>query len=488
MLTNTEIENLIAKGIEQAFVLFSTNRLSEADTVLRQILKVDQDCARAHQMLGLVAYRMGDNEGAIRNYDKAISLANGKSKFIAENLNNKGVALGAASRHTEAVEAIKAALDIAPDNASYWNNLGTQMRLEGNVDLAVNAYGRAILLEPDKAMHWVSLGGVWGEKRHLNSAAHCFNKALEIDPNEPHAHVDMAYVLFLKGNFRSAWAHYESRLEVFPQVIPWRKLYPKEKQWDGSPLGNRKLAVWCEQGVGDVIMFSRYLHLVDGSLFLHTDSGVCPLFENMCETYDGNPFVIKPDDLPEHDVHCSIMSLPHLLKKEPDHQIPYISTSHKLDMTNYSNTKIGICWAGNPQHPGDAKRSVYLKNFKPLTEFGTLFSLQKDSRPRQYRTGPPVDYTEGADFRLVDLAPLLTDFSQTAAAINSLDVVVTVDTAALHLAGAMGKKTIGLIPYSPDWRWTLAGNKTFWYPSVHLIRQETPGDWDSVFKKVVDQL
>lgn len=486
MFTDTEIQSLLSKALEQAFALFSTNRLAEADTVLQQIIKVDSECARAHQMLGLVAYRQGNNIQAIRSYDKAIHLGSGKEKFIAENLNNKGVSLGAIGRHDEAITSIEEAIRLSPENASYRNNLGSQYRIQGDLTQATVSYNRAIHLEPNKAIHWISLGGVYGEMRSLDEAINCFDKALQADPDEPHAHVDLAYALFLKGQFQAAWPHYEYRLECFPQVLPWRRFYPKEKQWDGSPLKNRRLAVWCEQGVGDMIMFSRYLPLVEGSLWMHVDPGLSTLFSPMYTTFDGNPFTMKQDELPDYDVHCSIMSLPYLLKKEPDFLCIHIN--HKLDMTNYQGQKIGICWSGNPQHPGDSKRSTYLKYFQPLTKRGTLFSLQKDSRPRQYRTGPPVDYTEDANFKLVDLSPILTDFTQTAAAINSLDVVVTVDTAILHLAGTMGKRTIGILPYNPDWRWTLKGEQTFWYPSVRLVRQNKPGDWEGVFKKVIDLL
>jgi hypothetical protein len=208
--------------------------------------------------------------------------------------------------------------------------------------------------------------------------------------------------------------------------------------------------------------------------------------------YTADPLKITKEDLPPHDCHCSIMSLPYLLGK----RIPterYLVSLKQIDLGGYSDSfKIGIVWAGNPQHPNDAKRSCRLANFRGIHDLPSvkLFSLVKDTRPRIYRLNPnPIDLTDGTDdMKIVDMAPLMNTFADTAAIINSLDLVISVDTAVLHLAGAMGKPTWALLPWSCDWRWLQSGNETIWYPSVRIFRQTQPGDWNSVFSQLEKEI
>jgi hypothetical protein len=186
--------------------------------------------------------------------------------------------------------------------------------------------------------------------------------------------------------------------------------------------------------------------------------------------------------MPEYDIQSSLLSLPYMLMQQSLESsvpsAPYLTIKKKASLENYSNYyKIGIVWAGSPLHPNDANRSCYLNKFKPIHDLPgvKLFSLQKDTRKRVYIDQPDhlIDYACGCeDMSIVDMSEHMGSFEETGAIINELDLVVTVDTSVAHLAGAIGKEVWTMIPWNPDWRWKIKGEKTDWYPSMRLFRQE----------------
>ena len=196
------------------------------------------------------------------------------------------------------------------------------------------------------------------------------------------------------------------------------------------------------------------------------------------------------------DACCSMMDIPGLLDmSEDDISRSFVKfiPEKRCDMSMFAGLfKVGVCWAGNPAHPKDMSRSCSLENFKQLCELDgvKLFSLQRDLRPRMWPCSPePVDLSRGCGgMKLVDMATHMKSWEDTAAIISSLDLVVSVDTSVMHLAASMGKETWGLLSYVPDWRWGLKSKSTCWYPSLRLFRQERPGDWESVFSAVREEL
>lgn len=221
---------------------------------------------------------------------------------------------------------------------------------------------------------------------------------------------------------------------------------------------------------------------------------MCPIFKNLADEF----FTEDPKKLeentdaflaPHHDYHCSVISLPHLLGNPEIPKPPYLNLNEKMNMDAYKNLfKIGIVWAGNPQHPNDKHRSVSLTLFRNLYELAgvKLFSLMKDTRPRVYKPHEPiVDLTKGAeDMKIVDMSSNIENFADTAKIINSMDMVVGVDTSVIHLAGALNVPTVCAVAWNPDWRWKLEGQSTEWYPSVKIIRQKVKGEWGSVFDEI----
>jgi len=200
------------------------------------------------------------------------------------------------------------------------------------------------------------------------------------------------------------------------------------------------------------------------------------------------------DEFPDYDYQCSLISLPHLLKQPMVENKVYIKPQATFSSKEqYPDTfNIGICWAGSPAHPKDAERSIKLKYFKPIHDMPNvkLFNLQVDMRKRVYSNGiSNVDLTEGCDdMRIVDMTNMIQTFEDSATIIDDLDLIISCDTALVHLAGAMGIPCWALIPYNPDWRWGLEDSKTCWYNTVTLIRQKERGNWESAFEEVKDRL
>lgn len=259
------------------------------------------------------------------------------------------------------------------------------------------------------------------------------------------------------------------RLSAY-EMEHYRNVYKKSKRWDGTQhLKDKTIVVYCEQGIGDIIQFARYLPFLrrhTTKIILHAPKELHRLLMSTGKIQ--SVFDKESTVLPKHDYHVLSMSLPFLLDKNKAELKSYIHVPESEDLSEFKDfIKIGIAWEGNPQNTTNLERSCHLKHFRNLsTDKTKLFMLNKE----------PI-LPDLVDEELELYSTDKEDFYDTAKLINSLDLVVTVDTACLHLAGAMGKKTIGLLCYNHDSRW----NGSNWYESVTLIKQKSPGDWDSVF-------
>lgn len=486
MFSDADISNLVKQAIDTAFKKFQAGHYLDAEVVLVQTLKVSPNNTQALQLLGLVKHNMGQFADAIGLFKRSLEI----EPENPENYNNIGLCYSGVGQFDEAISALHKAIELNPC-ACFYSNLGLQYRHKEDLDRAIQSFQKALALSETETT-WGMLGGCYGEKLQLEEAEECFKKAIAIKPSFAGAHVDLANVYHLQGRWDEAWKEYEWRHEVFEQLKVWKTLYDVDKLWRGEPLNGKKILIHHEQGQGDTINFFRYVKLLDGDVTVHCTKELAPLLERYVKVFVAEPTEISTAQLPEHDCHCSIMSLPYLLRG-PIPSEPYLEAPHKIALDTYSDFfKIGIVWAGNPQHPNDARRSCRLANFRGIHDIPNvkLFSLVKDVRPRMYRFKPdPVDLTEGSnDMKIVDMAPLMDNFADTAAIIDSLDLVVSVDTAALHLAGAMGKPAYALLPWNCDWRWSQTGDTTVWYLSVRIIRQDRPGDWTSVFSNLERKL
>ena len=385
-----------------------------------------------------------------------------------------------------------------------YSNLGLQYRNNKQINEAIDCYKKSIEIEPTPEA-WGMLGGCYGELRNLDQAEHCFLESLKLDANHAASHVDLASIYQLRGLWDKAWPEYEWRFKLYDQTKFWERIYDPNTKWDGkSDLNNKRIIVHSEQGTGDMIHFFRYVkYLRDKGAYVIVhgwDNLKTLLLPYVDEFYSKDPTEIpvynlrKEDfDIPKYDYQCSIISLPYLLNFNFIPKSPYLDCKSEFNTKDYKDFyKIGIVWAGNPQHPNDSSRSCYLKNFKKIHDLPKvkLFNLQKDMRPRMYRfQDNPVDLTEGTeDMKIVDVSEYQTDFEKTASIIKSMDLIISVDTAILHLAGALGKSTYGLISTVGDWRWKISGSENDWYDSVTLFRQTKVNDWKDVFENVAKEV
>lgn len=497
MFSDADILKLINKATDAAFVKFKAGHHQDAEVILAQTLKVHPTNLHALQLMGLVKHATGQFDTAIDIFNKTLEIEPENS----ENYNNLGLCYSNTGQYDKAIDMLRKAIELNPSCAYFHNNLGLQYRHKDNIDAAIQSFQNALAIS-ESDISWGMLGGCYGEKLELYEAEKCFKKALEINPKFAGAHVDLANVYHLQGHWDKAWPEYEWRTEVFEQLKVWKTLYDPAKQWKGESLAGKKIIVYGEQGCGDTIQFYRFMRYLktlpeygpneQSHVTLHCDAALGPLFQGyMQRTVMGVDAIITAPPtsmswVPDHDYHCSLLSLPYWLKGFPIPTERYLVTLREIDLGTYSDFfKIGIVWAGNPQHPNDARRSCPLAHFRGIHNIPgvKLFSLVKDTRPRMYRFNPnPVDLAEGTgDMKIVDMAPLMNTFEDTAAIINSLDLVISVDTAVLHLAGAMGKRTWALLPRNCDWRWLQTGEETVWYPSVRIFRQSHEKDWRTVF-------
>lgn len=491
MFSDADVLKLVKQAIDTAFLKFKAGHYQDAEVILAQTLKVSPANTQALQLLGLVKHNTGQFADAIGLFKRSLEL----EPDNPENYNNLGLCYSGIGQFDEAISSLQRAIELEPNTACFYSNLGLQYRHKDDLELATQSFQKSLAIAETETT-WGMLGGCYGEKLELDKAEECFKKAIAIRPSFAGAHIDLANVYHLKGRWKEAWKEYEWRHEVFEQLKVWQHLYDQDKLWRGEPLNNKKIIVYGEQGHGDTIHFYRYAKLMSDlriDVTVHCAKELAPLFESRTKLFVGDPLAISREDLPEHDYHCSLMSLPYLLENVAIPTEPYLQWPSKIVLDTYSDFfKIGIVWAGNPQHPNDARRSCRLANFRGIYDIPNikLFSLVKDVRPRMYRfKSAPVDLAEGSDdLKIVDMAPLMETFADTAAIINSLDLVISVDTAVLHLAGAMGKPAYGLLPWNCDWRWSLTGDTPVWYPSVRLFRQKRPGDWASVFSAVERKL
>jgi len=396
-----------------------------------------------------------------------------------------GTALHNLGRYHEAISSYRSALELAPDIGEIHNNLGNSLIAIGNFSAAAESFSAATSLLPLNPVPLTALATAQQALGRIAEAESSCRSALSLSPDFAEAHWNLALNLLLQGRYTEGWREYEWRWQRATFTSPVRHI--NIPQWDGSALEGKTILMHAEQGFGDAIQFVRYVPLVaklGGSLFLECHPELVSLFLGIEGVQTVVPF---GPPLPDTDYQISLLSLPRIFGTTVDNipsKTPYLSPSagHRSKwahlLTDFRNTtRIGLIWAGK-SYP-DPLRSCRLSDLAPLTAVDkcTFFSLQIGPGAEQISCTPP-------GVELVDLTAEINDFSDTAALIEQLDLVISIDTATAHLAGALGKPTWLLLPHAPDWRWLSQRADSPWYPGMRLFRQETSGKWDAVINKV----
>jgi tetratricopeptide (TPR) repeat protein len=355
-----------------------------------------------------------------------------------------------------------------------------------HIEKALEYFRKALSLASDNSEFHYCLATTLSDKNELESAIHHFKTAIRLLPHKPDYHWNFSLTLLKNGDFKQAWEHFEWRwrLDYFtnlPETLG-------KPLWSGQALNEQSIFIYAEQGLGDTLQFVRYLPLIpktSGKIYFQCQAPLIPLLKI---DFPDIEYSKTDDPMPNGiDVQAPLMSLPGIMGTQSHNipsNIPYLHPEperqriwkHKIETHAKSNHyKIGIVWAGNPDHARDKERSCSLDHFQPLFELPNLqwFSLQKE------RNEEAADYP-----KIINLMDEVNDFSDTAAFISQLDLIISVDTSVVHLAGAMGIPTFVLLAYSPDWRWLLEKNTSDWYPSLRLFRQAIAFDWYSVFADI----
>jgi len=491
MFTEKEIKELILNAVKKSEKLLSKDSPQNAEIILNQLLKINPDNFKAIQLLGMSQYKQDKYEEAKNTFEMALK----SDPNNAENHNNIGLCYSELREFNKAIKHAKKSINLNPSEQVYKKSLAKHYRDNEESDKSLSVLEQLLKENNRDPEVWANIGGIHGENRDLKKAEICLLNSLKIDPNFSQANVDLAYTYHLQGRWNEAWELYEHRFNLYPQLKKINKIYGENKRWVGDDVKSKRILLYSEQGIGDAINFVRYIPLLKEKgcyVIVHCANEIKTIIEKcqgVDETVGYNDFYDEKNKikLPKYDLHCSLLSLPFLLKNPIIPSESYIESNLQTNLENYKGFKIGICWAGSPRHPNDRYRSCHLKNFKKINNIPnvTLFGLQKDKRSRQYSTGEIVNFVEdSSNMQIIDLKEKIKTFDDTAAIIDQLDLVITVDTSLLHLAGAMGKETWALIPWNCDWRWKSKGESTVWYPSVRLFRQKDLGDWETVFEEV----
>lgn len=397
----------------------------------------------------------------------------------------------AMNKHATSVAAFRRACELDGANAHVWENAGLAFKRMGEVDEAVRALEVAMELSGERvAKILYNMSVVLRDARRWTDALDMVDRVLDLNPDYVSGKFHRSLVLLALGDYARGWPAYEARWKT--SALNRRKIRIDAAQWNGEAFPGKKLLLYNEQGHGDAIQFIRYAAMVKGrggSVTL----AVPDALKRLMSTAPGvDEIVGSSGTIMNLAYECPLMSLPKVFGTTLDTipaKIPYLfgpPLEGKLAAAVRAQAgkfKIGIAWAGNPKHHNDHRRSTSLALFQRLIETpGTrFFSLLKGSQARE------IDEL-GLSEQVTDLNELITDFADTAAVINELDLVISVDTSAAHLAGAMGKPVWLLLEYSAEWRWLTERDDTPWYPTMRLFRQDRSGDWVGLFARVEEAL
>ena len=400
--------------------------------------------------------------------------------------NNLGVALRATNRFAAAASVLRRGTALDPNDAGALSNLGNALRATGDYEEAAAAHEASLAIDPDVGRVHYNLALVRRDLGDLEAALAGFSAAEARGFKSSEMFWDRALTLLVSGELEQGFSEYEWRWQL-PDSPP---RFPEIEVWDGKPYDGKTLLVHTEQGFGDAIQFLRYLPraaALGGRLVYECPPPLSRLVKESGVAADIE-FVEHGAPVPAADLQISLLSLARIFGTTLDTipwDGPYLSPPSdgpRLQVQS-DGLRVGLVWAGKPTHKNNRNRSIQLETLLPLLELPNMrfVGLQKGDGADQ-----PVQL--GAEALVINIGERMRDFADTAAVLKQLDLVVSVDTSIVHLAGALGVPAWALIPFSPDWRWLYGRDDTPWYPSVRLFRQTSPRAWPEVVAMVRDAL
>ena len=479
-------------------LLLKQSQLSAAAEAFRRAIALKPNYPEALSNLAAVLQELEDFSGAGELLHQALAL----NPELPEAHSNLGGNLWRQGELTAALESCHRAIVLRPSLAEAHSNLGHILSDQGDLDGALDCYDQALALKRDASTSATNGASPWKRGDLLNAfhssqqnaraaesttAAYRRALALKSDSAEILYYVGLAHLL--RGDFATGWQNYEYRWHT--RILRKAKRDFPQPLWRGEPLEGARILLHAEQGIGDTMQFARYIPLVaarNASVIFEVQPELRSLFAGI---EGASQVITRGNSLPAFELHSPLISLPLAFRTDLatiPANIPYLRPNPAAvqkfsQQLQGGGLRVGLVWSGNPQHVRDPQRSLTLAQLQSLTEVHrtTFYSLQKGPAASQILDMP-------VEMNLIDLAPQLSDFADTAAVLANLDLVISVDTAVAHLAGALGKPVWILLTHAPDWRWLLNREDSPWYPTARLFRQPAPGDWSAVIAQVANEL
>ncbi|HET9715573.1 MAG TPA: tetratricopeptide repeat protein [Pseudolabrys sp.] len=510
--------NAAASHTARGDVLLALKRKEEALQSYERALELEPRAADALAQRGRVLRELGQFSESIASYDRALMIkpgqpailvARGNTKFamgfhaaalndyddalaqkpnFAEAHGNRGNALRELGRHQQALEAFDRSLALKPDYEEGYNNRGNALNELNRPEEALADYDIALGLNPNNAYAWVNRGTSLRYLGRFQEALASFDRAIELHPALAEAHWNSSLLCLSIGDFARGWEGYEWR---------WRRggaMQPRDfpqPQWRGEDVAGRTILLHAEQGFGDSIQFLRYVPMVaarGAKILLELPQSLIPLVPK-CDAIIG--LYCRGDRLPSFETHCPLMSLPLAFETRVESiptVVPYLQTQDERlvfwqkRLADIPRPRIGLTWSGKTTHKNDHNRSIPLQMLEPILSIRGVHFI---SLQREYRESDALTLARLPILRLEDE---IRDFSDTAAILSEIDLIISVDTAVAHLAGALARPLWLLIPHIQDWRWLTQRCDSPWYPTARLFRQPRTGGWPKVIAQVRQEI
>ncbi len=473
-------------------VLSQLGRVEEAVARYKAALEADPDRPLTLSNLGNALKRLGCMEEAAACLARAVELDIG----FAEGWSNLGLVEKARGAYPQAKSAFTRAMELKPDNPEFRFNLANAEREAGDLETAITGYQAVLAQAPLHGGAHLNLATALKLKGDLPGAIAALERAIAAFPPDhrqtAELHWNLALDCLTMGDWARGWEEFEWRRKMPRYGAP----EPRLEEWRGDLLAGRRIVVNHEQGLGDAFQFLSYardLAAQDAFVIYRGPGSMRRIMEQVIGVRQAIAF---EDPLPEADCWVPMMSLPRLLRLTESEKLarggtlvpdPALLAPYQERIAGAAGLKIGICWQGNPDYAGDRDRSIPLPAFETLARIPgvTLFALQKGPGAEQVAHWP-------AGLPLIDLGPEIDEgrgaFTETAAVIGALDMVVGSDSALIHLAGTIGADVHVPLARMPDWRWGLEGEQSVWYPTMTLHRQKRAGDWVDVFQRIKERI
>lgn len=511
-----------AELLAKAVALHREGNLDMAEMLGQHLLVSSPENVPLLKLLGLINLQRGNLEKALRFYDKLIALGSTDMDVY----HGHAAVLYSLQRHDEALIACEKALACNPDNAEVYNTRATILRSQEKYEEALEDSRKAVALNPDFAVGYNALGITQTALRQFDDAIVSLTKAIAMNPDfapaysnrgkayqgvgkydaaltdyghaialNPYyadAYWNKSLIRLLQGEYEEGWKLYEWRWKR-SQIDKKEIRTFKKPLWSGKEsLAGKTVLIHSEQGLGDCIQFCRYIPMIEAlgaRIIMEVHSAA--LMKLFSAAFTNARIILRGNQLPEYDFYCPLMSLPLAFGTNATSipaPIPYLYASPDRNkfwqdrLGKKSKPRIGLVWSGATQNKSGHYRSMPLSLLAAGLDYKRydFFALQTEIREG--------DKTVLASSRILSLAAELKDFMDTASVISEMDLVITIDTSVAHLAGALGKPTWVLLAFAPDFRWLLNRENSPWYPTAKLFRQQKPDDWESVIKKIKEEL